>query len=126
MPGTNGGRSSSCTVTYMNGTASVSCVDSTSSGYQVILLQDSDPYNLTVINVRPGEKQTVPVVLSGRYCITELPMGDNFNSEIRYTREFIAEEDSTPSSTAEDVDDTSAPLVIERNIIISKIWEEEL
>ncbi len=51
-------------------------MDSTSSGYQVILLQDNDPYKLTVINVRPGEKQTVPVVASGRYCIMELPMGD--------------------------------------------------
>ena len=76
----------------MDGTASVSCVDSTSSGYQVILLQDNDPYNLTVINVGPGEKQTVPVVASGRYCIMELPMGDNFDSEIRYTSEFIAKE----------------------------------
>ncbi len=61
--------SSSCTVIYVGGTASVSCVDSTSSGYQVILLQDNDPYNLTVVNVRPGEKQTVPVVPSGRYCV---------------------------------------------------------
>ncbi len=49
--------SSSCTVTYVGGTVSVSCVDSASSGYQVILLQDNDPYNLTVVNVRPGEKQ---------------------------------------------------------------------
>ncbi len=86
--------SSSCTVTYLGGNASVSCVDSTSSGYQVILLQDSNPYNLRVVNVRPGEKQTVPVVPSGRYCIMELPMGGNFNSGIRYIREFIAEEDS--------------------------------
>ncbi len=94
----------------MDGTASVSCLDSTSSGYQVILLQDNDdPYNLTVINVGPGEKQTVPVVASGRYCIMELPMRDNFDSEIRYTREFIAEEDII------------APQVIEENIIISKI-----
>ena len=83
--------SSSCTVTYVNGTASVSCVDSTSSGYQVILLQDNDPYNLIVVNVRPGEKQTVPVVPSGRYCIMEL---HHFDSEIRYSREFIAEEDA--------------------------------
>ncbi len=60
----------------MGGTASVSCVDSKSSGYQVIQLQDNDPYNLTVVNVRPGEKQTVPVVVpSDRYCIMELPMG---------------------------------------------------
>ncbi len=84
--------SSSCTVTYMNGTASVSCVDSTSSGYQVILLQDNDPYNLTVVNVRPGEKQTVPVVPSGRYCIMELQIGNELDSRVKYSREFIAEE----------------------------------
>ncbi len=118
MPGSNGGRSNNCTLTYMDGTASVSCVDSTSCGYQVILLQDNDPYNLTVINVRPGEKQTVPVVASDRYCIMELPMGDNFDSEIRYTREFIAEEEFTMSST----DDITEPQVIDRNIIISKTY----
>ncbi len=112
----------SCTLTYVDGTASVSCVDSTSTGYQVILLQDNDPYNLTVVNVRPGEKQTVPVLPSGRYCIMELPMGDNFDSEIRYTREFIAEEDPTPSSTEEDLDYTKSPLVIDGNIIISKTY----
>ncbi len=50
----------------------------------MILMQDNDPYKLTVMNVRPGEKQTVPVVPSGRYCIMELPMGDNFDSEIRF------------------------------------------
>ncbi len=107
--------SSSCTVTYVGGTASVSCVDSSSSGYQVILLQDNDPYNLTVMNVRPGEKQTVPVIPSGRYCIMELPMGENFDSGIRYTREFIAEEDSS-------LDDTTTPHIIGRNIIISKTY----
>ncbi len=100
-------------MTYVDGTVSVSCVDSTSSGYQVILLQDNDPYILTVINVRPGEKQTVPVVPSGRYCIMELPMGDNFDSEIRYARKFIAEEDAN-------LDDTTTHLVIDMNIIISK------
>ena len=104
---------SSCTVTYVNGFATVTCVNSTSSGYQVILLQDNDPYNLTVVNVRPGEKQTVPVVPSGRYCIMELRMGDNFDSGIRYTREFNAEDDSN-------LDDTTTPHVIDRNIIISK------
>ncbi len=103
------GSSVSCTVTYMDGTASVSCVDSTSSvdltssGYQVILLQDNDPYyNLTVVNVRPGEKQTVPVVPSGRYCIMELSMGDEFDSEVKYSRELTetaAEETPTPPST---------------------------
>ncbi len=97
----------------MNGTASVSCVDSTSSGYQVILLQDNDPYNLRVVNVRPGEKQNVPVVPNSRYCIMELPMGDNIDSEIRYTRDFNAEDDSN-------LDDTTTPHVIDRNIIISK------
>ena len=101
----------------MDGTASVSCVDSTLSGYQVILLQDNDPYNLTVVNVGPGEKQTVPVVPSGRYCIMELPMGDNFDSEIRYTREFIAKADAIPPSTTE----TSGPHVVDSNIIISKL-----
>ncbi len=97
-------------MTYVDETASVSCVNSTSSGYQVILLQDNDPYNLTVVSVRLGEKQTVPVVPSGRYCIMELPMGDNFDSEIRYARKFIAEEDAN-------LDDTT---VIDMNIIISK------
>ncbi len=101
-------------MTYVGGTASVSCVDSTSSGYQVILLQDNDPYNLTVINVRPGEKQTVPVVSNDRYCIMELPMGDNFDSEIRYTTEFITEEDANLNDTT----------LIDRNIIISKPWGE--
>ncbi len=76
------GSSASCTVTNVGGTVSVSCVDSTSSRYQVIMLQDNEPYNLTVVNVRPGEKQTVPVVPSGRYCIMELPMGENFDSGI--------------------------------------------
>ncbi len=83
--------SSSCTLTYVDETASVSCVDSTSSGYQVILLQDNDPYNLTVLNVRPGEKQTVPVVPSGRYCIMEIPVGEHNDSKVKYSREFIAE-----------------------------------
>ncbi len=85
---------SSCTVTYMNGTASVSCVDSTSSGYQVILLQNSDPYNLTVVNVRPGEKPTVSVVPSDKYCILELQIGNEFDSRVKYSREFIAKEAS--------------------------------
>ncbi len=113
VPEFNVGRFSSCTVTYVGRTASVSCVDSTSSGYQVILLQDNDPYNLTVVNVRPGEKQTVPVLPNSRYCIMELPMGDNIDSEIRYTRDFNAEDDSN-------LDDTTTPHVIDRNIIISK------
>ncbi len=59
--------------------------------YQVILLQDNDPYNLTVVNFRPGEEQTVPVVPSGRYCIMELPMGEYNGSEVKYSREFTAE-----------------------------------
>ncbi len=88
-------------MTYVGGTASVSCVDSTSSGYQVILLQDNDPYNLTVVNVRPGEKQTVPVVPSGRYCIMERPMGATFEPGVQYSREFQEEiiTGALPSST---------------------------
>ncbi len=93
--------SSSCTVTYVGGTVSVSCVDSTASGYQVILLQDNDPYNLTLVNVGPGEKQTVPVVPSGRYCIMEVPMGDYNDSEVKYYREFTAEEDTIPLYTVD-------------------------
>ncbi len=94
--------SSSCTVTYVGGTASVSCVNSISSGYQVILLQDNDPYNLTVMNVTSGENQTVPVVPSGRYCIMELPMGEYNDSEVKDSREFTAEfttEDTTGITT---------------------------
>ncbi len=41
-------------------------------------------------------------------------MGENFDSGIRYTREFIAEEDSN-------LDDATTHHVIDRNIIISKI-----
>ncbi len=96
MSGSSASSSSLCTVTYVGGTASVSCVDSTSSGYQVILLQDNDPYNLTVVNVRPGEKQTVPVVPSGRYCIMELQMGDTFDSEVKYSKEFTTATPSKP------------------------------
>ncbi len=90
--------SSSCTVTYVDGSASVSCVDSTSSGYQVILLQDNDPYNLTVINVGPGEKQTVPVVPKGRYCIMEI-VQDGEDKKVRSLREFTAAAESVRSST---------------------------
>ncbi len=98
--------SSSCTVTYMDGTASVSCVDSTSSGYQVILLQDNDPYNLTVINVGPGKEQTVPVIASGRsrYCMMALPIGDEFDSEVKYSREFTAEKPTEASAQSSIVD----------------------
>ncbi len=99
--------SSSCTVTYVNGTASVSCMDSTSSGYQVILLQDNDPYNLTVVNVGPGEKQTVPVIPSGRYCIVEVPIGVEFDPGVKYSSEFIEE----------DLNDSTVP---DKKIIISK------
>ncbi len=61
----------------------------------MILLQDNDPYNLTVVNVRPREKQTVPVVPSGRYCIMEVPMDDEFGLEVKYSRKFTAEETAT-------------------------------
>ncbi len=57
---------------------------------------------LTVINVTSGEKQTVPVVPSGRYCIMELPMGEYYNeSEVKYSREFTAEENDLPSYTVD-------------------------
>ncbi len=55
----------------------------------------------------------MPVLPSGRYCIMELPMGDTFHSESRYAREFIAEEDAN-------LDDTTTPHVVDRNIITSK------
>ncbi len=58
----------------------------------MILLQDNDPYNLTVVNVRPGEKQIVPVVPSGRYCIMEVHSND---SEVKYFRRFTAEESAS-------------------------------
>ncbi len=90
--------SSSCTVTYVGGNASVSCVDSTSSGYQVILLQYNDPYNLTVVSVGPGEEQIVPVVPNGRYCVMELPIGDDIGSEAKFSREFTAEETAKPAA----------------------------
>ena len=82
--------------------------------HQVILLQDNDPYNLTVVNVRPGEEQTVPVVPSGRYCIMEVSLGDYNDSEVKYCREFTAEEDANLNDTT----------LIDRNIIISKPWGE--
>ncbi len=90
-------------MTYVGGTASVSCVDSTSSGYQVILLQDNDPYDLIVINVTSGENQTVSVVPSGRYCVIELQIGDDIDSEVKFklSREFTAEETTTPLSTVD-------------------------
>ncbi len=113
-------KSSSCTVTYVGGTASVSCVDSTSSGYQVILLQDNDPYNLTVVNVKPGEEQTVPVVPSGRYCIMELPIGDDIDSEVKYSREFNADETLTPPSTL-DVISIASKLVSALSVCIDII-----
>ena len=94
--------SSSCTLnyTYVLGTVFVSCVDSPSSGYQVILLQDNDPYNLALINVRPGEKQTVALVPRGTYCVMEVPMGDDFDLGFKYSRKFTAEEKATGLSTA--------------------------
>ncbi len=108
MPKSSG--SSSCTVTYVGGTASVSCVDSISSEHQVILVQDNDPYNLTVVNVRPGEEQTVLVFPSGRYFIMAVPMGVEFDPGVKHCSEFIAE----------DLNDSTVPAVIDRNVIISK------
>ncbi len=88
------GSVSNCTVKYLNGTASVSCVDSTSR-YQVILLQQNDPNNVVVVDVSAGSRVSVPGVFSGRYCVLELIMEDN-EIEVKYSTEFIA---STASRT---------------------------
>ena len=85
---------SSCTVTYSEGTASVSCEDSTSSvsGHQVILLQQNNN-NLIVETIRSGKQVSLPVP-RGRYCIMEQPLEDNelVYSEVKYSSEFIAED----------------------------------
>ncbi len=127
---------SSCTVTYSEGTASVSCVDSTSSvsGYQVLLLQQNGRNNLTVLTIRSGTSVSLPLP-SGRYCILELPM-ELMYSQIRSFIEFIAEDPSTtinyatanvstPTdvSTATDVGlHNRVPGSTDKNIIISKFW----
>ncbi len=110
MMGESNDRSSSCTVANVDGTASVSCLDSTSSGYQVILLHINGLYyNLTVMNVTSGENRSVPVVPSGRYCIMELPMGEYNDSQVKYfrefTTEFTTEETTGISSQPSKVDD---------------------
>ena len=110
----------------MNGITSVSCVDSTSSVsvYQVILLQQDDRNNLTVLTLRSGRQLILPVP-SGRYCILELPMEDNelLYSEVRYSSEFIAEDlfvtdDTTTTTTIT----TDAGGGIDMNVIISKTF----
>ena len=58
-------------------------------------MQDNDPYNLTVVNVGPGEKQTVALVPRGTYCIMEVPMGDKFDLGVKYSRKFTATEFTT-------------------------------
>ncbi len=70
---------SSCTVTYSEGTASVSCVDSTSSvsGHQVILLQLNNANRVVVVNVSSGGLTNAPVIPGGRYCIMVLQGEDN-------------------------------------------------
>ena len=97
-------------MTYSEGTASVSCGDSTSSdsGYQVILLQPNGN-NLIVETIRSGRQVSLPVP-RGRYCIMELPMEDNelVYSEVRYSNEFFAEDLPTNGG-------------IDNNIIISKL-----
>ncbi len=110
-------------MTYSEGTASVSCVDSTSSvsGHQVILLQLSDN-NLIVETIRSGRQVSLPVP-RGRYCIMELPIEDNelVYSEVRYSSEFIAEDSFTTIAV---VPTTVVNIVtggIDKNIIISKL-----
>ena len=114
----SGTSSSSCTVTYVSGTASVSCVNSTSSGYQVILLQVDAPYNLIVVNITSGENQTVPVVPGDRYCIMELEYND---SEIKYSGEFTADftTDFTKDFTTEET--TRPPSTVDVIGIASKL-----
>ena len=122
MPGSSGSVVD-CTVTYMSGIASVSCVDSTSSsGYQVILLQDSEPYSLTVVNIEPGEQHTLSVVPSGIYCIMELPMGNKFASEVKYSREFIVEEDVTTIRVVEVVNDVDVVGIISKSGVLHKSY----
>ncbi len=61
--------------------------------------------------------------------ISDIVVCTFIDSEIRYSREFIAEEDAATSFTEEeaissfteeDLDDITAPQVIERNIFISE------
>ena len=103
-------------MTYSEGTASVSCEDSTSSvnGYQVILLQQNGRNNLTVLTIRSGTSVSLPL-LSGRYCILELPMEDN-QPEIRVCREFHAESPYTP------IDMVPGSSQLWENVIIGKIF----
>ncbi len=84
----------------------------------MILLQDNDPYNLTVVNVRPGEKQTMSVVAGGRYCIMELSIGNEFDSEVKYSRDFTAEE-FTRSITEDIIIPASIILIV---IVIGKLY----
>ncbi len=99
---------SSCTVTYSEGTASVSCEDSTSSvsGHQVILLQPNGS-NLIVETIRSGRQVSLPLP-RGRYCIMELPMEDNelVYSELRYSSVFIAEDETVAFATSENTPTT--------------------
>ncbi len=113
--------SDKCTLTYMNGTISVSCVDS--NGYQVILLQDNDLYNLTVVNVRPGERknETVSVVPGRRYCVIELPMGEYSDSEVKYSREFTAETKTSSSLSTGEIAGIASKLVLALSVCIEFI-----
>ncbi len=85
-------------MTYSEGTASVSCVDSTSSAhrYQVILLQQNNPNRVVVVNVSSSGPTNAPVTPGGRYCIMVLQEEDN---EVRYSSEFIAGDISTTNTT---------------------------
>ncbi len=74
---------------YLSRKVSVSCLY---KEYQVILFHDNDPYYVRVVNVIPGVDKTVSVIPGGRYCILEIPIGDNFGSKVRNSKEFIAQE----------------------------------
>ncbi len=86
-------------MTYSEGTASVSCVDSTSSvsGHQVILLQQNYANRVVVVNVSSVDLTNVHVIPGGRYCIMELQEEDN---EVKYSSEFIAEETTAFTMTS--------------------------
>ncbi len=86
------GSVSNCKITNLNGTVSASCVNSTSSvrRYQVILLQQNVPNRVVVVNVRSGDQVNMSGVSSGRYCVFEHIVTEDYEPEVRYSTEFIA------------------------------------
>ncbi len=89
----------SCTVTYSEGTASVSCVNSTSSvsGHQVILLQQNYPHRIVVFS----DPSNVHVTTGSRYCVMILQEEDDelVYSEVRYSSELIDDRTTAETTT---------------------------